>query len=62
MYVKCPRCGINYIKQDEKLCPICKRESEGVKEERFCYQCGRVLTDDEDDFCAECADIENDSL
>lgn len=62
MYVKCPRCGINYIRESEELCPICKRESEGLKEERYCYQCGRVLSDDEDDICAECADIDKDSL
>lgn len=58
MYVKCPRCGINYIMHGEELCPICKRETEGLKEERYCYQCGKALSDDEDDICAECADME----
>ena len=25
-YKKCPRCDLNWIKQDEDYCPVCKAE------------------------------------
>ena len=25
-YIKCPRCELNYILEDEELCPVCKAE------------------------------------
>ena len=26
---KCPRCELNYIKDDEKYCNVCRREMKG---------------------------------
>lgn len=30
-YKKCPRCGLNYIMQDQELCVVCKNELEGKR-------------------------------
>ena len=30
-YKKCPRCGLNYILQEEELCQVCKDEINGKK-------------------------------
>ena len=27
--VKCPRCDLNYIREDEKYCKVCLREMKG---------------------------------
>ena len=31
--VKCPRCDLNYIREDEKYCKVCLREMKGEKHE-----------------------------
>jgi hypothetical protein len=31
--VKCPRCDLNYIREDEKYCKVCLRELKGEKHE-----------------------------
>ena len=28
-YIKCPRCELNYIREEELYCPVCKREMKG---------------------------------
>ena len=28
-FIKCPRCELNYIQEDEQYCPVCKREMKG---------------------------------
>ncbi|MDO5378608.1 MAG: hypothetical protein Q4G52_09770 [Clostridia bacterium] len=28
-FIKCPRCELNYIKEEEQYCPVCKREMKG---------------------------------
>ena len=28
-FIKCPRCELNYIHEDEQFCPVCKREMKG---------------------------------
>ena len=38
-YVKCPRCDLNWIKEDEKLCDVCKAE---LKMEGSMLQIGRA--------------------
>ena len=30
--IKCPRCDLNYIREDEKYCKICLREMKGEKQ------------------------------
>ena len=27
--IKCPRCDLNYIREDEKYCKVCLREMKG---------------------------------
>ena len=29
--IKCPRCDLNYIREDEKYCKVCLRELKGEK-------------------------------
>jgi len=41
--VKCPRCELNYITDDEKLCTVCRREVRGD-----------VERDDLPELCSEC--------
>ena len=42
--IKCPRCDINFIREEEQYCSICKREMKGEmpKEEMtdMCIECG----------------------
>ena len=40
--VKCPRCDLNYIREDEKYCKVCLRELKGEK------------TPDEVELCSIC--------
>ena len=28
-FIKCPRCELNYIREEELYCPVCKREMKG---------------------------------
>lgn len=32
-YKKCPRCELNYIKEDEDLCEVCKKELAGISDD-----------------------------
>ena len=31
--IKCPRCDLNYIQENEKLCKVCQRELKGSQVE-----------------------------
>lgn len=41
---KCPRCELNYIRDDEKYCNVCKREMKGEPDVEdgvvLCIECG----------------------
>ncbi len=42
---KCPRCELNYIREDEKFCNVCRREIIGETDEteeiqNLCQECG----------------------
>ncbi len=37
--IKCPRCDLNYIREDEKYCKICLREMKGEKQEEEVELC-----------------------
>ena len=43
-FVKCPRCDLNYIKDTEEYCDVCKREMKGEEEREvptdICIECG----------------------
>lgn len=54
---KCPRCELNYIKDDEKLCNVCKRSaklSDDSEEESLCIECGEHPAMRGKELCAEC--------
>ena len=61
-YQKCPRCGLNYIKQDEKLCAVCRDELDGKKsifdaedaELIMCPYCEKNFMGIEDIMCQQC--------
>ena len=61
-YKRCPRCGLNYILQDEHMCKVCLDEIEGRKsifdEESFteliCPYCEKNVMDIDDVMCAQC--------
>ena len=54
---KCPKCELNYIKDDEKLCNVCKRSaklSDDSEEETLCIECGEHPAMRGKELCAEC--------
>ena len=42
--IKCPRCELNYINEEEKICSVCRREVRGEPEQfemiELCSECG----------------------
>ena len=42
--IKCPRCELNYINEEEKICSVCRREVRGETEQydmiELCSECG----------------------
>ena len=45
--VKCPRCDLNYIREDEKYCKVCLREMKGdsyQEEVELCSICNENPT------------------
>ncbi len=54
---KCPRCELNYIRDDEKLCNVCRRSaklSDESEEEIMCIECGEHPANRGKDLCPEC--------
>ena len=54
---KCPKCELNYIRDDEKLCNVCKRSaklSDEAEEETMCIECGEHPAIRGKDLCPEC--------
>jgi hypothetical protein len=56
---KCPRCELNYIKDDEKYCNVCRREMKGGSSEPddsivMCSECGENPAVKGSDLCAIC--------
>ena len=42
-YKKCPRCELNYIRDDQQLCDVCSRKrkaSDDDNEVLMCIECG----------------------
>lgn len=55
--IKCPRCELNYIREEEEYCPICKREmkGEGQREEiEICTVCNEHPALPGKDVCLFC--------
>jgi len=54
---KCPRCELNYIREDEKYCNICRREMKGeadVEEVQLCNECGENPVSPGKEYCSYC--------
>ena len=55
--VKCPRCDLNYIREDEKYCKVCLRELKGEKnteEVELCSICNEEPALPGKDVCLFC--------
>lgn len=61
-YKRCPRCGLNYITEDQTLCKVCIDETEGKKSifdddafgELLCPYCEKNPIGIDEIMCAEC--------
>lgn len=55
---KCPRCELNYIRDDEKLCDVCSRkrrsDDDDDNDELLCIECGVHRAMKGRDICAYC--------
>ena len=55
--VKCPRCELNYIQENEKLCKVCLREMKGSQVEdemEMCSVCNAAPALPGRDVCLSC--------
>lgn len=55
--VKCPRCELNYMKEDEKLCSVCRKELQGSDTEEptdLCIECGEYPAVPGGELCVRC--------
>ena len=49
-FIKCPRCELNYIREEEQYCPVCKREMKGESHDdpfELCSICNDEMEDAE---------------
>ena len=56
-FIKCPRCELNYIREEEQYCSVCKRETKGeVHEDLFelCSICNENPVMPGKDVCLMC--------
>ena len=55
---KCPRCELNYIRDDEELCQVCRREIKGERDNditsELCTACGERRAVPGSEFCLVC--------
>ncbi len=56
--IKCPRCDINFIREEEGYCSICKREMRGEMPKddavEMCIECGEHPAVPGEELCAFC--------
>lgn len=56
--VLCPRCELNYMNENEKMCSVCRREVKGESEQfemiEMCSECGENPVVPGKDLCASC--------
>ena len=63
VYIRCPRCELNYIQKKDKYCNVCKQEMKalgtaGADEElglELCPICKVNYINPDEDMCVECA-------
>lgn len=63
-FKKCPKCELNYIREDEQYCNVCLREMRRVagkvkrdeddEEVLICTECGEAPAVRGSELCAEC--------
>ena len=56
-FIKCPRCELNYIKEEEQYCSVCKREMKGEAHEdpfELCSICNENPVIPGKDVCLIC--------
>ena len=63
-FKKCPKCELNYIREDEQYCNVCLREmrrvaskakrDEDEEEVLICTECGEAPAVRGSELCAEC--------
>ncbi len=59
---KCPRCELNYKKDDEQYCPICTKEMMGKEDTSdfdVCILCGSPNVVDGENLCENCLNKKN---
>ena len=62
-YIKCPRCELNYIKSEDKYCPVCLAELKLAGEPfdnmdedlEICPSCGQNFISPDQKMCEDCA-------
>ena len=56
--MKCPRCELNYIYENEKICSVCKRDVRGEVEQddiiELCSECGEHPAMPGQELCVYC--------
>ena len=56
--IKCPRCELNYIYENEKICSVCKRDVRGEAEQddilELCSECGEHPVMPGQELCMYC--------
>lgn len=56
--IKCPRCELNYIYENEKICSVCKRDVRGEVEQdeiiELCSECGEHPAMPGQELCMYC--------
>ena len=56
-FIKCPRCELNYIREEEQFCSVCRREMLGERQEdpfELCSVCGENPVMPGKDVCYTC--------
>lgn len=56
-FIKCPRCELNYIREEEQFCSVCRREMRGENQEdavELCSVCGENPVMPGKDICFSC--------
>lgn len=56
---KCPRCELNYVREEDAVCDVCKRQGKGGRDEaeelqNMCAECGENKALLGQDICAYC--------
>lgn len=60
VYIRCPRCEINFIQKKDKLCPVCKADMEARKDYvddldlELCPICKTNYIQPDEPMCASC--------